>query len=100
MKISVVLLATVVLGVVQGTAKTGHSLKHSSRHHNKKRVINLSRAGLHSPLRLRKEVDVKTQIIKKSQDFLDKQNLENEPADNAYAENHAGRSDLKKVYEP
>ena len=72
MKISRLLVLAVVLAVTM--AKSGHMIRHSlkSRHLNKKRTINMSKAALHSPMRLKnKEVDVKTQIIKKTQDFLD-----------------------------
>lgn len=59
--------------------------------HLKKRVqFNLARAGLQN-LAKKKVVDVKVDIIKKSQDFLDAQNKASAYADQLNAENPAGR---------
>lgn len=42
-----------------------------------------------------KVIDVKEVIVKKSQDFLTKQNLDNQPADKIFTSNPAGRYNIE-----
>ena len=62
------------------------------RHHMKKRVqFNLARAGFQNLQQKKRVVDVKQLIVKRSQQFLDKQNSEAAYADKVNTETPAGR---------